>query len=166
MTVVTESLVREVEEFLFHEACLLDEARYDEWLGLLAADIWYFCPLIEFVNGIEATVDQRGAHYFDENLQSLRNRCQWLQSPHAHVENPPSLKRRLVSNIQVQEVEDGVAVQSNFLLWQIRPRDSDGALFAGRREDRLRRVDGELKLCERRINLAHPVLPRALSVFF
>jgi 3-phenylpropionate/cinnamic acid dioxygenase small subunit len=166
MSVVTESLVREVEQFLFHEACLLDEARYDEWLGLLAADIWYFCPLIEFVNGIEATVDQRGAHYFDENLQSLRNRCQWLQSPHAHVENPPSLKRRLVSNIQVQEVEDGVAVQSNFLLWQIRPRDSDGALFAGRREDRLRRVDGELKLCERRINLAHPVLPRALSVFF
>jgi 3-phenylpropionate/cinnamic acid dioxygenase small subunit len=166
MSVVTESLVREVEQFLFHEACLLDEARYDEWLGLLAADIWYFCPLIEFVNGIEATVDQRGAHYFDENLQSLRNRCQWLQSPHAHVENPPSLKRRLVSNIQVQEAEDGVAVQSNFLLWQIRPRDSDGALFAGRREDRLRRVDGELKLCERRINLAHPVLPRALSVFF
>ena len=166
MTMATESLVREVEQFLFHEANLLDEARYDEWLELLAEDIWYFCPLIEFVDGIEPTVDQHGAHYFDENLQSLRNRCEWLKSPHAHVEHPPSLKRRLVSNVQVQELEYDLAVQSNFLLWQIRPRESDGTLFAGRREDRLRRVGGQLKLCERRIKLAHPVLPRALSVFF
>jgi 3-phenylpropionate/cinnamic acid dioxygenase small subunit len=162
----TESLTREVEQFLFHEAHLLDEARYEEWLGLLTDDIWYFCPLNECVDGIEPTIAEHGAHYFDETLQSLRNRCQWLNSPHAHIEHPPSLKRRLVSNVQIQDMKDGLAVQSNFMLWQIRPRESEGVLFAGRREDRLRRVDGQLRLSERRINLAHPVLPRALSVFF
>lgn len=166
MSMAIDSVVREVEQFFFHEALLLDEGRYEEWLELLTEDIWYFCPLIEFVHGVEPTVVERGGHYFDENKQSLRNRCQWLMSPHTHVEHPPSLKRRLVSNVQVQELDGGLAAQSNFLLWQIRPRDSEGVLFAGRREDRLRRVDGDLRLCERRIQIAHPILPRALSVFF
>ena len=161
MSMAIDSLVRDIEQFLFHEALLLDESRYQEWLELLTDDIWYFCPLIEFVDGIEPTVVEQGGHYFDENKQSLRNRCQWLNSPYAHIENPPSLKRRLISNVAVQQHDGGVAAQSNFLLWQIRPRDSDGVLFAGRREDRLRRVDDEWKLCERKIQLAHPVLPRA-----
>jgi 3-phenylpropionate/cinnamic acid dioxygenase small subunit len=166
MSMAIDSLVREVEQFLFHEALLLDEGRYQDWLELLTDDIWYFCPLIEFVDGVEPTVVERGGHYFDETIQSLRNRCQWLTSPHTHVEHPPSLKRRLISNVQVQELDDGLAAQSNFMLWQIRSRDSEGVLFAGRRADRLRREEGRLKLCERRIQLAHPVLPRALSVFF
>jgi dibenzofuran dioxygenase beta subunit len=166
MSMAVEALVREVEQFLFQEALLLDEGHYDEWLDLLTDDIWYFCPLIEFVTGVEPTVVEKGGNYFDEDKQSLRNRCQWLKSPHAHIENPPSLKRRIISNVQVQGSGDGLAAQSNFLLWQIRPKDSDGVLFAGRREDRFRRDDGHLKLCERRIQLAHPVLPRALSVFF
>ncbi|OBH08195.1 aromatic-ring-hydroxylating dioxygenase subunit beta [Mycobacterium sp. E1747] len=166
MSTGIDSLVREVEQFLFHEALLLDEGRYEEWLELLTDDVWYFCPLIEFVDGVDPSVVERGGHYFDENKQSLRNRCQWLMSPHTHVEHPPSLKRRLISNVQVQEQDEGWAAQSNFMLWQIRSRDTDGVFFAGRRQDRLRREDGNLKLCERRIQLAHPVLPRALSVLF
>ena len=35
----------EAEEFLYHEADLLDSRRFDEWLNLLADDIHYWMPL-------------------------------------------------------------------------------------------------------------------------
>ena len=38
-------LAREIAEFLYREAELLDERRYDAWLALLADDIRYWMPL-------------------------------------------------------------------------------------------------------------------------
>ena len=38
-------LAQEVAEFLYREAELLDERRYDEWLALLADDIRYWMPM-------------------------------------------------------------------------------------------------------------------------
>ena len=32
------------EQFLVHEARLLDEGRFDEWLALFTADAWYWVP--------------------------------------------------------------------------------------------------------------------------
>jgi 3-phenylpropionate/cinnamic acid dioxygenase small subunit len=165
--IATRELQMEVEQFLFREALLLDEGRYDEWLDLLGEDVWYFSPLVECVDGIEPNVDTEGPHYFDETKQSLRNRVAWVTSIHTPAERPASIKRRIVGNVQAQETDDGIAAQSNFMLWQIRQRESDGTLFVGRRSDMLRRDDGGmLRLVRRRIDLAHPVLPRALSVFF
>ena len=36
-----EGLIREVEQFLFHEARLLDSGRLHEWLGLFTDDVHY-----------------------------------------------------------------------------------------------------------------------------
>ena len=38
-------LIREIEDFLYREADLLDERDYDQWLDLLADDIRYWMPL-------------------------------------------------------------------------------------------------------------------------
>ena len=36
---------REIEEFLYDEANLLDERRFKEWLDTLAEDLRYFMPM-------------------------------------------------------------------------------------------------------------------------
>jgi ketosteroid isomerase-like protein len=41
----TEAMLREVEQFLFREARLLDQQRLDEWLALFAEDATYWVPL-------------------------------------------------------------------------------------------------------------------------
>ncbi len=38
-------LTQEIEEFLYHEAELLDERRYEEWLDLLTEDVRYWMPI-------------------------------------------------------------------------------------------------------------------------
>ena len=35
----------EVEQFLYQEAALLDERRYEEWIDLMAEDIHYWMPI-------------------------------------------------------------------------------------------------------------------------
>ena len=52
-------LQREVEAFYMHEAELLDDRRFDDWLELLAEDITYFMPLRRNV--------KFGSHDTDEN---------------------------------------------------------------------------------------------------
>ena len=46
MSAVTSVETRsEVEQFLYHEAWLLDHGRLEEWLGLFATDATYWIPL-------------------------------------------------------------------------------------------------------------------------
>ena len=46
MNVLPEAAVSraEIEDFLFHEADLLDNWRLDEWLSLMTEDAAYFVP--------------------------------------------------------------------------------------------------------------------------
>ena len=38
-------LKQQIEAFLYHEAELLDERRYEDWLALLADDVRYWMPM-------------------------------------------------------------------------------------------------------------------------
>jgi len=38
-------LHQEIEEFLYREADLLDERRYEDWLALVAEDVRYWMPM-------------------------------------------------------------------------------------------------------------------------
>jgi Ring hydroxylating beta subunit len=38
-------LKQEIEDFLYHEADLLDERRYEDWLALVAEDVRYWMPM-------------------------------------------------------------------------------------------------------------------------
>src|SRR5260370_36642387 len=40
--VMREEVIREVEQFLYREARLLDERRFHEWLALFTADVHYW----------------------------------------------------------------------------------------------------------------------------
>ena len=48
------------EEFLFHEAQLLDSRRYQEWLELLTDDIHYWMPIRRTTTAKEVSQEFRG----------------------------------------------------------------------------------------------------------
>ena len=172
-----EDLQREVERFLYREARLLDQRRFQEWLGLFTEDAHYWMPVrrIRLSEGREEKWDIEkelsGAHevaYFDDDLPMLQLRVARLATGMAWAENPPSRTRHLVTNI---EVESGPSsgeylVDSYFLVYQSR-LEAQEALFVGSRHDLLRRVNGELKIAGRKIILDSGVLAASnLSIFF
>jgi len=164
------ALTQDVADFLYLEAELLDQHRFHEWLDLFADDVRYVAPIHESVQGQPAANgggDHGGPayHLFNEDKGSLQMRVKRLDTGLAHVETPPSVTQRVISNVRVLRVEgDEVAVGSTFWVYQV--HDVDEVYFIGRREDRLRGTLSNWKIAHRTIHMARPVLPRAVSIFF
>ena len=153
----------EIVAFLYDEAALLDEGRYDDWLGVLTEDVTYRMPAR--INGREVS---DLTDVFLDDLASLRVRVARLGTAFAWAETPPSRTRHLVSNIRVwtTERDDEMDVLSYFLVYRNRSTSPDADIFSGQRRDRLRKVDQNWRLAARLIMLDQAVIgARHLSIF-
>src|SRR5262245_15664641 len=163
------ALHREVEQFLYREARLLDEGNLHAWLELLTDDVRYLMPAREVgVREAAEEVDDQALAFrlYDEDKKSLTMRVARLDTGMAHVETPPSITVRQITNVELVSVDDQeVTVRSNYCVYQSR-LDKLESTFYGSRRDTLRKANGEWKLARRKIMLAHPVLPRTISIFF
>ena len=145
---------QEVERFLYHEARLLDNLRFHDWLALFTEDTRYRMPTIENVQNLESAYESDDLHfgYFDDDKQGLALRVSQLDTGLRHAEVPPSLTERFITNILVEpsEAKDEVHAYSNFLMFQVRHGRHETS-FTGRREDSLRRTSQGWKIAARTI---------------
>jgi 3-phenylpropionate/cinnamic acid dioxygenase small subunit len=170
-TDVARLLVRqEVEDFLYHEAELLDERRYEEWLELFADDVHYWMPMRRNVPADEMerefTRDGTDVNWFDEGKDTLTRRVKQIRTGVHWAEQPPSRICHMVSNVQIlRATPDEVAVKSRFLLYRNRV-ETETDLLVGKREDVLRRVDGAWRIARRMVVLDQSVLLTKNLTFF
>ena len=168
---MASELRREIEEFLYFEAELLDDRRLREWFDLLADDIRYWMPirhnLFERPEEIRDELSKPGeGFYFDDDRKSLKIRVERAYARNAWAEMPPSRTRHLITNIRIKK-DDGreIEVHSNFLVYRTR-MENDQDMFVGERQDVLRRVDDSFKIAKRTIILDQAVLTaKNISVF-
>lgn len=92
----------EVTAFLFHEARLLDERRYDEWVSLFAEDGLYWMPSDDLTADPATSVT-----IVYDDVDALRSRIGRLNTGKQYAQDPPSRICRAVSNVSV-EVEGEV----------------------------------------------------------
>ena len=166
----------EVEEFLYREAELLDERRYEEWLDLFTEDARYWMPMRRNVPAEEParefTREGMDVNWFDEGKDTLTRRVQQIRTGVHWAEQPPSRICHMVSNVQIPSAPSGgsapaeVPVKSRFLIYRNRV-ETETDLLVGKREDRLRRVDGGWRIARRKIVLDQSVLlVKNLTFFF
>jgi dibenzofuran dioxygenase subunit beta len=163
--VVDAALQHEVEQFLYHEAALLDARRFEEWLALFTPDATYLAPIVPVHQEPVPVPLDEGFGIFNEDRRFLGLRIKRLGTGYAHAEQPPSRTRHLLGNVRVTPASgDGqVVARVNFIVFQSRLEDTE-AFFVGAREDTLVRADGAWKIACRRVLFDHRTLPRALSV--
>lgn len=165
----TPELVLEVEQFLYREARLLCEERYEEWLGYMTEDIRYWMP------GVQARYrkDKRPRYaadrmaHFDDDMLNMRRRVTRYKQETAWAEDPPTRIVHLISNVEVELTgrADEYTAYSSFVNCRGR-NEADEDWLMGRRKDRLRRVDGMLRLAAREIYITQAVLlAKNLNVF-
>ena len=134
-----------VEQFLYHEARLLDEQRLEEWLALFTDDATYWVPLEQ---GQKDPVTTSSIIYDDRTLLELR--VKQARHPRAHSRLPLARTVHQVSNIMVK---DELTVHSNLVLVEFRQEKQRvwGALV----EHRLRREGGSYRIAHKRVDLAN-----------
>jgi len=154
---VSDAEYRAVVEFLYKEARLADEARYADWLALWTDDGVYWVPA---TTDPGADPDKHLSHIYD-NRGRLETRIKLLQTGHRYSQEPASLMRRLISNIEVAAADDGELVaESNFILAELAVQAKrEMHWWVGRTTHRLRRVDGELKMCRKTVVLVNAAEP-------
>ena len=164
-------LRRQVEDFYYFEAELLDDRKLREWFDLLADDVRYWMPIRH--NTFERPEDpseelaQPGeGYYFDDSKNSLRVRVERVYAKNAWAEMPPSRTRHLITNVRIKKsTGNEVAARSNFLVYRTR-METDQDMFVGERQDVLRRAADGFKIARRTIILDQAVLrAKNISVF-
>ncbi|MEU7766711.1 3-phenylpropionate/cinnamic acid dioxygenase subunit beta [Nocardia sp. NPDC049190] len=142
----------EIQDFYYHEAELLDDRRWEEWVDLFAPEIEYTAPIrVTRKSPAPDIIDELG--HFDDNKASLELRAKRLRTDVAWAEDPPSHTRRLITNVRVRPGdEDGaLAVRTNFLLYRSRGDMGAFDLIVGERQDVLRRAGDSWLIAKRRI---------------
>lgn len=103
------------EEFLYHEAALLDGRRFDDWLELYTEDAEYWIP-----QGDEPDPARTVSIAYDDRRR-LHERVLRLSSGFAYSQDPPSRTCHIVGNPRVLSSSDSaVEVTSNLLVAEVR----------------------------------------------
>ena len=136
----------DVEDFLFHEADLLDGWRLDDWLDLLTDDAAYYIPSNDAPDS-----DHRSALFtIADDLRRIRARVKRLKDTEAHAEFPHSRTRRMIGNVRITGRDgDELTIAANFTVYRYR-RGAPLRLYVGRYVYRLRMTAEGLKIAERR----------------
>jgi 3-phenylpropionate/cinnamic acid dioxygenase small subunit len=147
--------LRDIEKFLFHEAQLLDEARFEDWLNLFTAMAWYWVP---------ASPDQPDpfemVSIIYDDRQLLETRVRRLLNANIHAEEPRTRTSRIVGNICVEDEpandaagEADIVVSSRFQMAEFR-RDRQ-RLFAGSQHHGLATGGGTFRIAWKRVDLVN-----------
>jgi p-cumate 2,3-dioxygenase beta subunit len=137
----------QVEDFLYHEAALLDEWRLDAWQELLTDDACYYVP-----SNDQPQSDHRHALFLiADDRERIRQRIIRVQDPNCHAEYPKSRTRRLIANVRILGVEgDLITVAANFVCYRFR-RYERVREYVGAYRYLLRRMGDGFRIKERRV---------------
>lgn len=140
----------EVEDFLYHEATLLEAWRLDEWRALFLPDGRYEIPALDVPDGDPAT----SQFFIADDPELLTARVTRLKSKNAHAENPASMTHRMISNIVVapHTSADRVEVRATFVVHRL--RDETVEIFPGWYRHVLATTDDGLRFELRRAVIA------------
>ena len=138
------------EDFLVHEASLLDDGRFDEWLALFTDDACYWVP---------SEPNQASPHdtvsliYDDRRL--LETRVRRLASPRIYSQEPPSRTSRMIGNVRIEatQPDGGRLMRSKFVLVEYRREQQ--RLFAGTCLHQLVPLAGVIRIKMKRVNLVN-----------
>ena len=85
MSGVPVATAEELEQFVYHEASLIDEKRFDEWYELFTDDARYWMPL---TRGQPDGENHTSLFYEDKLL--LKVRIERLKNPRSFSQHQPS----------------------------------------------------------------------------
>lgn len=153
------ALHREVEDFLFGEADLMDSHEYDAWLALWEDELLYWVP-----SNAEDIDPTKAVSIIYDGRDQLEDRLFRLKGRHAHAQSPKSRIIRTVSNTRVLSADDDrIVATSNFVLGEVRSGNQE--VVFGKSIHTLVLRGGGLKMKEKKVFILSNDIPMRNLVF-
>src|SRR6202035_2807312 len=139
------------EQLLLHEARLLDDGKFDEWLALFTPEAWYWVPSEPDQADPVETVS---LIYDDRRL--LETRVRRLSSPRMYSQEPRSRTSRIIANVTLEEADpssQACTVRSKFTMIEFRREQQ--RLFGGTAFHRLVQSNNCIRIAWKRVDLVN-----------
>ncbi len=141
----------EIVDFVYREARLLDEKRFDEWYELFTDDAYYWVPSTP---GQADGLNHVSLMYEDKLLLKLR--VERLKNPKSYSQHPESRPHHVLQRPEI-ESEDAAGrewvTRTPFVY--LETRGDDQQVYGGVAFHTLVLVDGRLRIRLKRINLVN-----------
>jgi 3-phenylpropionate/cinnamic acid dioxygenase small subunit len=138
------------EQFLFHEARLLDTQQYEAWLALFTEDSLYWVPLEQ---GQQEPYETSSIIHDDRTLLELR--VKQARHPRAHARLPLARTVHQVGNVAVVSEKSDSEIIVNSTLQLVEFRNERQRLWGALVEHRLRRAGEGFRIARKRIDLVN-----------
>jgi len=142
--------IRRIEEFLYLEASLLDERRYDEWLELFTDDAHYWIPMERAQDNPFDTVSL----IYDDRL-SMELRVRQFATPKRHAQAVKTWTSHVIGNVMVagEDADGRLIVTSNCHVLEAKGEALRN--LGGRCTHRLVPQDAAFKIASKRFDLVN-----------
>lgn len=153
-----------VEQFIYGEAALVDQARWQEWLELYTEDMTYWAPA--WVNEHEMTDDPEAevSIIYMNNRKELEHRIWRFTSGESPASYPLPRTNHMVSNVMVKETSDEQVVASSNWMTQCY-RDKEQIIYGGFYEHTLVRAGDSFQIKKKKVILVNDVVFGYVDVY-
>lgn len=138
-----------VEQFLYHEARLLDTQQLEAWLELFTEDATYWVPL---ERNQKDALETSSIIHDDRTLLELR--VKQARHPRAHARQPLARTVHQVGNVMVSDERTG-EITVNSTLQLVEFRNEKQRLYGALVEHRLRRAGDGFRIAHKRVDLVN-----------
>jgi 3-phenylpropionate/cinnamic acid dioxygenase small subunit len=138
-------------DFVYREARLLDEKRFDEWYELLTQDVRYWMPLTRGQPNGETFTS-----LFYEDRLLLKVRIERLRHPNAFSQQQPSFCQHVLQQPAVETADHGAnhyVTRTPFMYFEAQLDNQ--LILAGVTHHHLTVVDGALRIRLKKIELVN-----------
>jgi len=166
-------LMRDIEDFLYLEADLLDDRQFEPWLAMFSDDLRYWMPIrknMAFRHRDRDITDDDDVAWIDDDKTTLSKRVAQIMTGIHWAEEPLSRVTHLISNVRLAKGSKAgdaeLVVRSHFLVHRNR-LETETDFISGRREDLLRCHGDGFLIARRKIIIDQSVLlAKNLTFFF
>jgi 3-phenylpropionate/cinnamic acid dioxygenase small subunit len=158
---------REAADLVVLEAHYLDTRRWDDWLGLFAADCEFWAPAWKSEQELTSRPDAELSLIYYRNRTSLQDRLTRIRSGHSIASAVLPRTLHSISNIRAEPLESGdsARVFSNWVVHQYNVRKAETEILFGRYEHEIGRIDGRPMIRRKRIVILNDCLPSSLDIY-
>jgi 3-phenylpropionate/cinnamic acid dioxygenase small subunit len=137
------------EQFLYHEARLLDTQQYEQWLELFTEDGTYWVPLEQ---GQKDPYETSSIIHDDRTLLELR--VKQIRHPRAHARQPIARTVHQVGNVaQLGQANGELEIASTLTVVEF--RNEKQRVYGALVEHRLRPQGNTFRIARKRIDLVN-----------
>jgi len=137
------------EQFLYHEARLLDAQRYEEWLELFTEDATYWVPLEQ---AQKDPYETSSIIHDDRTLLELR--VKQIRHPRAHARLPLARTVHQVGNVSILS-DTAAEVRVASTLTVVEFRNEKQRVYGALVEHRLRKSGDTFHIAHKRVDLVN-----------